>query len=94
MAAGESITVGVRPEHVQLGRGPFSGEIIHIEALGEHSIAYLGVVGLASPMLAKTTDEHLAVGDRVAFDLPSRSAHVFSADGTAQPRVGPSPVDH
>ena len=94
LVVGESITVGVRPEPVQLGRGPFCGEIIHIEALGEHSIAYLGVVGLASPMLAKTTAEHLAVGDRVTFELPSRSAHVFRADGTAQPRVGPSPVDH
>ncbi len=94
LSIGESITVGVRPEHVELGRGPLSGEITHIEALGEHSIVYLGVVGVASPLLAKTTDEHLVVGNRVAFNLPGRSAHVFREDGTAQPRLGPSPLEH
>jgi multiple sugar transport system ATP-binding protein len=87
VAAGEALSVGIRPEHVQLGSGPWRGSVAHVEHLGEHGYVYRVLAGVdGPPLLARVGDEPLAVGDDLALDLPGRHLHVFRADGQALAR--------
>jgi multiple sugar transport system ATP-binding protein len=88
LALGQPITLGIRPEHVQVGSGPAQGQVTHVEQLGEHAYVYLHVDDEAAPLLAKTTRADVRVGDRLQFALPDAALHVFAADGRAQPRLG------
>ena len=82
-----AVTAGIRPEHVQLGDGPLSASVTHVERLGEHAYVYLRLSD-GEPLLAKVASERLQVGDSVALQLPARHLHVFAADGGALPRRG------
>jgi multiple sugar transport system ATP-binding protein len=86
LRVGEAVTVGVRPEHVQLGAGALAGTITHLEHLGEHSYAYLKLDADAPPLVAKTQRNDLRVGEALHFALPPEQLHVFRADGSALPR--------
>jgi multiple sugar transport system ATP-binding protein len=85
LAVGQPITFGIRPEHVQVGQGPLSARVHHVERLGELSYLYLDVDGAAS-LLAKTPRDDIRIDERVPFSLPPQAMHVFRADGSAQPR--------
>ena len=87
LAVGDAVTIGVRPEHMQCGIGPLQSTVIHIEALGEHSVVYAKLAGTDKTVLAKTCDERVAVGDSLPLGMPSEALHVFRADGTAQRRL-------
>ena len=82
----EAVSLGIRPEHVRIGSGPHRANVTHVERLGEHSYIYLRV-GEAGSLLAKSLDEHIAVGDEIPFDLPADAIHVFRQDGRALPRT-------
>ena len=88
-AAGAAVTLGIRPEHVQLGAGSGRAEVEHVEHLGELSHVYLraeGLPGEAPPLLVKTARGDVRPGDRVNFELPPESCHCFVADGSALAR--------
>lgn len=84
---GQAVTLGIRPEHVLLGEGPWRGKVIHIEALGEHSYIHLRFTEHQPVLIAKTLDESIRVSDMVAFCFPAHSLHVFNGAGTAQRRL-------
>ena len=97
LAVGDLITVGIRPEHVQVSLdSSHAGDaapnrvlasVTHIEALGEHSILFTNLLGgPAEALLAKTTDESVRVGDSVVLHLPASAMHVFGVNGGAQVR--------
>jgi len=88
VTAGSPLTLGVRPEHVLLGRGEGRGRVSHLEHLGEFSYAYLSWHDDEPPLLAKVTDTSLALGDEVAFELPAGQVHAFREDGEALRRTG------
>jgi multiple sugar transport system ATP-binding protein len=85
--AGSDVTLGIRPEHIELGHGDRTAVVSHLEHLGEHSYAYLATGPHAEPFTAKTSMSSLRIGERVPFTFPPRHVHVFTADGTAVPRV-------
>jgi multiple sugar transport system ATP-binding protein len=85
LARGETVTFGIRPEHVRVGEGTQVARVSHVERLGELSHVYLEVDGGTS-LLAKTSRDDIRIDDRVPFALPPQAMHVFRADGTAQPR--------
>ena len=87
LKAGSNVTLGIRPEHIELGHGERSAVVSHLEHLGEHSYAYLTTGPHAEPFTAKTSMSALGVGDTVPFTFPPQHVHVFTADGTAVPRV-------
>ena len=87
LKAGSNVTLGIRPEHIELGHGERSAVVSHLEHLGEHSYAYLTTGPHAEPFTAKTSMSALRVGDTVPFTFPPQHVHVFTADGTAVPRV-------
>ena len=88
LAVGDAVTIGVRPEHMQCGSGPLLSTVTHVEALGEHSVVYAKLADSDKAVLAKTSDERVAVGDLLPLGLPPAALHVFAADGTAQQRLG------
>ncbi|HEV8690900.1 MAG TPA: sn-glycerol-3-phosphate ABC transporter ATP-binding protein UgpC [Ideonella sp.] len=91
LTTGEPVTLGIRPEHVQLGDGPGHGHVTHVERLGEHAYVYLGGNGSGEPaLLAKTTRDDLEVGDQLSYALPPEALHLFRTDGSAQPRLSTS----
>ncbi len=87
LVVGDAVVVGIRPEHVACGDGPVQAQITHLEALGEHSVLYAKLPGLDAPLLVKSAEEGLHVGDAIRLGLPSHALHVFGRDGVAQRRL-------
>ena len=80
--------VGLRPEHLSLGQGPLSGEVLATERLGSDTFAHVEVAGVERPVMVRLPgDARLATGAavRLAFD-PAR-LYAFDADGRALPRT-------
>jgi len=86
LESGEAITLGIRPEHVQVGQGTHRARVNHVERLGEASYVYLDVKGAATPLLAKTSRNDITIDEIVPFELPAGAMHVFRGDGVAQSR--------
>ncbi|MFD2261874.1 ABC transporter ATP-binding protein [Lacibacterium aquatile] len=86
--AGAAVTVGIRPQHVQLsedGSGP-KATVRHIEHLGNETVIYarsesLGELILTLPEQVEITSEE------IALSLPLKHLHVFDADEQAVARV-------
>ncbi|NVD71395.1 ATP-binding cassette domain-containing protein [Duganella sp. BJB1802] len=87
LAPGAALTLGIRPEHVVLGQGAWQAQIVHIEALGEHSYVHLRWADDQPLLVAKTQDDSLRAGATVAFALPAAALHAFRDDGLALRRV-------
>jgi multiple sugar transport system ATP-binding protein len=87
IAEGEAVTLGIRPEHVRVGEGPHRAQVSHVERLGEHSYVYLALPHANAPLLAKTQDDRIAIGDTLPFALPPEALHVFRESGEALRRT-------
>ena len=85
--AGERVTLGVRPEHLQLVR-PGQGDgmvatVALVEYLGDVTLVY-AQVGTDGEMVAVKTDADSAppaLGSRVELVFPATRAFLFDADG-------------
>ncbi|RQR24063.1 sn-glycerol-3-phosphate ABC transporter ATP-binding protein UgpC [Burkholderia sp. Bp9143] len=87
LEAGQAITLGIRPEHVKLGTGSVTGEVAHVEQMGEHTYLYLDTPLGAQPLVAKTSADDVRIGDRLRVELPADALHLFHADGRAAART-------
>jgi multiple sugar transport system ATP-binding protein len=87
LAAGDTVTVGVRAEHLRLGAGAGSsrGRCRHIDELGEHAYLFLTLKG-GGEIVIKSEGERARVGDLVEFILPAEQMHVFDRNGKALTR--------
>jgi multiple sugar transport system ATP-binding protein len=90
---GDAVTVGIRPEHVQITApdapdgAPLTAAILLIENLGDHAILHLDREQQdGGRVLAKVNKAPAAEGQRVGFALPADECHVFDAQGLALPR--------
>jgi multiple sugar transport system ATP-binding protein len=84
----EPLTLGIRPEHVRLGRGSGRGRVVHLEQLGDTTLVYLQLEGQAQMLVARGSLPDLHPGGSLAFELPADQVHVFRSDGEALPRPG------
>jgi multiple sugar transport system ATP-binding protein len=97
LAAGASVTFGVRPEHLELiasdsgnGNATRPGEsltlarkVTLVEALGEHSYVHLDQPG-GTVLIAKAPgDAQFAPGDTAQFRAHAAQCHLFAQDGFA-----------
>jgi multiple sugar transport system ATP-binding protein len=92
LATGEPVTLGIRPEHVRVGCGELTSEVAHVEQMGEHAYLYLDTPLAGQPLVAKSNIADVRIGDRVRFDLPADSLHLFVADGRAAARMPREPL--
>jgi multiple sugar transport system ATP-binding protein len=77
-AAGDSVTLGLRPEDVTLGEGPFSGTVRVVEPTGHETIVMVGV-GDVTLVCRARPDVPLTVGAPVPFALRTSRLHAFNA---------------
>ncbi len=104
LAAGQSVTLGVRPEHFALEAGdsasrsgPDAGlrltrEAVLVEHLGEHSYVHLDAPA-GETLIAKVPGgARFGRGDRAAFSARASACHLFTDDGFAVPSR--STVEH
>jgi multiple sugar transport system ATP-binding protein len=87
LICGTPVTLGIRPEHVRLGSGSMTGQVTHVERMGEHTYVYLDTPLAAQPIVAKTAPSIVAIGERVRFEFPADALHLFHADGHAAQRL-------
>ena len=88
---GATVTLGVRPEHLQAGAQPgdhtVRGAVQAAEHLGDVTYLYLQVAGVPQTVVARTDPENpLASGDTAHLVLPPHRGHLFDAQGLALPR--------
>ncbi|NRF71566.1 ATP-binding cassette domain-containing protein [Aquincola sp. S2] len=86
-AAGSALTLGLRPEHLQLRPGSGSGQVQLLEYLGDHRLAYVELPGLGEPLCAKVSGHgpSLRTGESVAVDIATGHGLLFDACGDAFP---------
>jgi len=83
--AGQNVTVGIRPEHMRLGGGEFSLDVVPniVEHLGIHTIAYSALPG-GEPFIGLFEgDPKIEDGDKLALGFSIADVHLFDAAGLA-----------
>ncbi|MDF0517113.1 ABC transporter ATP-binding protein [Bradyrhizobium yuanmingense] len=82
-AAAGDCRIAVRPERIELGTGPFSGTVVHLENLGAEAFVHLAVEGTGSRLIARLADvRHLpAMASSVAFGFASDAVRMFDPAG-------------
>jgi multiple sugar transport system ATP-binding protein len=92
LAPGERVTVGLRPEHAQLG-GPAQTLVREVrwqERLGESTYLYLDSATPEAPWIVKAPGSaHARPGQRLAIGAPPAALHLFDSRGQALPRCVP-----
>ncbi|MGP9818501.1 ABC transporter ATP-binding protein [Salinarimonas sp. NSM] len=77
------VALGVRPEDVTLGEGPFVGTVRLVEPTGHETIVV--VESPAGSLVTRAgADVALAIGERVPFDLEAERLHLFCAASEAR----------
>ena len=90
---GESVTVGIRPEHLQPTQATdveLGGTVTVVEPVGEASYAYMEVTGARDGLLVARlgAEAQVAPGMSLRLHADPEHVHVFDAAGDALPRGG------
>ena len=75
-------TIGVRPEHITVGDGPWEGVVGLSEHLGSDSFLKVAVDGIGTLTVRAPGEVHARYGDRVRL-TPAGKIHRFDANGLA-----------
>ena len=89
-AAGQELTIGIRPEHVRLGHAAannVSGMVMNVEQLGGLSYIRLNEPDMTVQLGGQT---RLGYGDRTEINLPAEQIHVFDSQGLNLARHAPA----
>ena len=88
-AAGEAVTLGIRPEDLQPAAEGLAATVTLIESLGNIRFAYLDSAVSADPLIVQLVPgQTLAEQAQVMLAARPGACHLFRADGSAFPRVG------
>jgi multiple sugar transport system ATP-binding protein len=80
---GASVTIGIRPEHAELGDGPFPVTAETTEVLGSETIVHARDGGGNDFALALRGISRVKAGDRLSVRFPEHFVHVFDEVGNA-----------
>jgi multiple sugar transport system ATP-binding protein len=85
---GTQVTLGVRPEHVQVRAEAYNAAAVavsHVEYLGDQSIVYASLPGMAEALAVKLAQDALPPppGAPATLFLPPERCMLFGADGSA-----------
>jgi multiple sugar transport system ATP-binding protein len=89
---GGRVTLGVRPEHLQLREEDYNAAAVtigHVEYLGDQSIVYAALPGMTEPLAVKLAQDlpAPAPGAPATLFLPPERCMLFGADGAAFARA-------
>jgi len=87
-SAGDTVTLGIRPEHRASGgkTGSISTKVTFAETLGHATFAYADYAG-TSLTVQLPGDVRPAAGKALELAVPAGQAHLFDADGNAFARL-------
>ena len=91
---GEAVTVGLRPEHAELGTATqhVVRQVQWQERLGESTYLYLDSGVANEPSVVKAPGHaHAEPGQRIALCVPADKLHLFDSQGHALERRVPAP---
>jgi multiple sugar transport system ATP-binding protein len=85
---GDRVTLGIRPEHLRpQADGPFAGDILLTEKLGAETYVHVRV-GAHQTIVLRQEGTAFESSERLSLGPTSPGSwHVFTADGTALPRI-------
>ena len=91
---GESLTLGIRPEHLRVTRedGDLSGEVLVAERLGGETYLYIQIAEDVSLVVQADGENAARVHDRVEVAIDGRTCHLFKSDGSAVQRAMRHPL--
>jgi multiple sugar transport system ATP-binding protein len=98
LKAGQSVTMGLRPEHMRLADGEHSpnslpARVAHIEKLGEASLLYLEIAPNTPAITLKLDGTtHIKSGENIRFQIDPQDLHLFDGEGEALTRTVSLPV--
>ena len=74
---------GVRSERIELGNGPFSGVVIHVENMGSEAFVHLGLNGADARLVARVNDVRRLpdIGSHLAFNFAADAVRAFDSAG-------------
>ncbi len=75
--------IGVRPERIELGGGPFSGTVLHVENMGAEAFVHLGLKGADTRLVARVNDVRRLpdIASQVAFNFAPDAVRAFNGAG-------------
>ena len=75
--------IGVRPERIELGSGPFSGIVIHTENMGAEAFVHLGLNGTDARLVARVNDVRRLpdIGNHLTFNFAADAVRAFNSAG-------------
>ncbi|MBL8254410.1 MAG: sn-glycerol-3-phosphate ABC transporter ATP-binding protein UgpC [Candidatus Competibacter sp.] len=83
--AGDKLTLGVRPEHLQegAGNGRLIGTALVVERLGGATYAYVKLDNGTMITAEVDGNSHIKVNDQIQLGVRSETCHLFGAEGLA-----------
>ena len=84
MTTGETVKVGVRPEHLELtenGDSKLQGEVFAVERLGGETYLYVNTEKNEELTVHATGDKVVGVGDSVSIGFSANNCHLFNRQG-------------
>jgi len=85
LSVGESIKIGIRPEHLTINQNAeanWEGKVFVVEKLGSGTFLYIDKDG--EPLVVQTVgDSNIKVGDKVKVGFNSARCHIFNKAGKA-----------
>ena len=96
IAANADVTIGVRPEHVQIvppgGPNVVTGLVAFLEQLGEASYIYVRLTGGELVTVRESGQSSSSVGNPVHLYFPPHCMHLFDDNGVATKRTAPQEI--
>jgi multiple sugar transport system ATP-binding protein len=83
-AIARDVVLGVRPEDVVLGSGPFSARVRLVEPTGHEKIAQLDIEGGDTLTIRADAEAPLAAGETLRWNLRASRLHMFDAASGAR----------
>ena len=74
-------TIGIRPEHINVGNGPWTGTVVLSEHLGSDTFLKVDAGELGTMTVRGSGEVNVHAGDRIQFAPQSDKIHRFDADG-------------
>ncbi|KRR26359.1 glycerol-3-phosphate ABC transporter ATP-binding protein [Bradyrhizobium lablabi] len=76
-------SIGVRSERIELGSGPFSGAVIHVENMGAEAFVHIGLNGTEARLVARVNDVRRLpdIGSHLSFNFAADAVRAFNSAG-------------